>query len=389
MKIHEYQAKDLLKSFGVPVPEGRMATTVEGAVEAAQALGGEAFVVKAQVHAGGRGKAGGVKVVKGAEGVRAAAGQILGMTLVSKQTGPAGKVVSRILVEKGVEIARELYLGMLVDRDRGRVVVMASSEGGMEIEEVAAKSPEKILREHVDPVAGLQAFQSRKLGYGMGLPAEAVGKLAKVVAGCHRAFCDKDLSLVEVNPLVLTKAGDVLALDAKVNIDDNGLVRHKELAGLRDLAEEDWREIEASKHDLSYIGLDGSIGCLVNGAGLAMATMDIIKHHGEEPANFLDVGGGATVEAVTAGFKIILADPRVKAVLVNIFGGIMKCDVIAESVVAAAREVGFKVPLVVRLQGTNAEAGREILARSGLTLIPAVTMDEAAKKVVAALKAGG
>jgi len=386
LKVHEYQAKEILKFFNVPVPDGKMAASVEASVEAAKALGGETFVVKAQVHAGGRGKAGGVKVVCGVEGVREAATAILGMKLVSRQTGPAGKVVSKVLVEKGIEIARELYLGMLIDRDRGRVVVMASAEGGMEIEEVAANSPEKILKEHVDPLAGLSGFQCRKLGYGLGLPHEAVGKFAKVVTGCYRAFNEKDLSLVEVNPLVLTRSGEVLALDAKVNIDDNGLVRHKELGELRDLAEEDWREVEASRHNLSYIGLDGSIGCLVNGAGLAMATMDIIKYCGAEPANFLDVGGGATVEAVTAGFKIILADPRVKAVLVNIFGGIMKCDVIAESVVAAAKDVGIKVPLVVRLQGTNAEMGREILGRSGLTITPAVTMDEAARKVVGALQ---
>ncbi|MBI5524970.1 MAG: ADP-forming succinate--CoA ligase subunit beta [Deltaproteobacteria bacterium] len=385
MKLHEYQAKGLLKSFGVPVPDGRMAESAEAAAAAAAALGGDTFVVKAQVHAGGRGKAGGVKVVSGIEGVREAAAAIIGMRLVSRQTGPAGKVVSKVLVEKGVAIAREMYLGMLVDRDRGRVVVIASAEGGVEIEEVAARSPEKILKVHVDPAVGLMPYQCRILGYGLDLPQDASGRFAKVVACCARALVEKDLSLVELNPLVLTAEGDIAALDAKLNADDNALFRQKDVAALRDLSEEDWREVEAGRHGLSYIGLEGSIGCLVNGAGLAMATMDIIKHCGEEPANFLDVGGGATVAAVTAGFKIILADPKVRAVLVNIFGGIMKCDIIAESVVAAAREVGVKVPLVVRLQGTNADLGRGVLEKSGLAIIPAVTMDEAARKVVEAV----
>jgi len=385
LKLHEYQAKDLLRSFGVPVPDGRMAETAGVAAEAAAALGGESFVVKAQVHAGGRGKAGGVKVVKGIEGVREAASAIIGMKLVSRQTGPEGKIVSKVLVEKGVSIAREMYLGMLVDRDCGRVVVIASAEGGVEIEEVAARSPEKILKVHVDPAVGLMPFQCRILGSELGLPQNAMAGFGAVVMGCARAFFEKDLSLVEINPLVLTAEGGIVALDAKLGADDNALFRYKDLAALRDVAEEDWREVEAGRHGLSYIGLEGSIGCLVNGAGLAMATMDIIKHFGREPANFLDVGGGASVEAVTAGFKIILADPKVKAVLVNIFGGIMKCDVIAESVVAAARDVGLNVPLVVRLQGTNAELGRGILEKSGLKIVPAVTMDEAARRAVEAV----
>lgn len=385
MKTHEYQAKEILKSYGIPVPEGRVATSAEEAAEVAKALGEGKFVVKSQVHAGGRGKAGGIKVAEGIEGVRKAASSILGMKLVSKQTGPEGKIVSRVLVEKGIDIGRELYLGMLVDRDRAKVVVIASSEGGMEIEEVAARSPEKIIREYIDPTVGLMPFQCREMGYSLGLAPAEVGKFAKIVTGCFNAFAQNDMSLVEINPLVVTKGGDMIALDAKLIADDNGLFRHKSLAELRDFTEEDWREVEAGKHDLNYIGLDGSIGCLVNGAGLAMATMDIIKFCGAMPANFLDVGGSASVDAVTAGFKIILSDPRVKAVLVNIFGGIMRCDLVAQSIVAAAKDVEIKVPLVVRLQGTNAEIGRKILKDSGLTIIPAATMDEAAGKAVEAL----
>jgi succinyl-CoA synthetase beta subunit len=386
VKLHEYQAKEVLKAAGVPVPSGAMAESAEAAKTVAGDIGGETFVVKAQVHAGGRGKAGGIKVVKGKNEVTEAAKAIIGMKLVTKQTGTEGKVVSKILIEQGIDIDRELYLGMLVDRDCGRIVVMASSEGGMEIEEVAAKSPEKILKLHVDPVTGLLPFQCRNIGYALGLPHASIRSFAKVMMGCYKAFIKNDLSLVEINPLVLTKSGDLIALDAKVSVDDNALFRQKSVAEYRDLTEEDWREVEAEKHDLNYIALDGSIGCLVNGAGLAMATMDIIKYYGDSPANFLDVGGSATVEAVTAGFKIILADPSVKAVLVNIFGGIMRCDVVAKSVVAAAKEVGIKVPLVVRLQGTNSDIGREILAKSDLSIIPAVTMDDAAKKVVESLK---
>lgn len=385
MKLHEYQSKEILKDYGVVVPEGRVATTSSEAIEAARVLAGDVFVVKAQVHAGGRGKAGGVRVVKRADDVNGAASAILGMKLVSKQTGPEGKIVSKVLIEKGIDIARELYLGMLVDRGRGRIVVMASAEGGMEIEEVAARNPEKILKEYIDPVAGLTPFQCRNLGYALGLSAAEVGKFSKIVQGAYRAFIDNDLSLVEINPLVVTKSGDVVALDAKLIADDNGLFRHKALAERRDFAEEDAREVEADKQGLNYIGLDGSIGCLVNGAGLAMATMDIIKHYGATPANFLDVGGGATEESVTAGFKIILSDPRVKAILVNIFGGIMKCDVIATSVVAAAKDVGVRVPLIVRLCGTNAEMGRSIIKESGLSIIPATTMDEAARRAVESL----
>lgn len=386
MKLHEYQAKELLKSFGVPTPDGRVAEKADDAPGIVDELGGDVFVVKAQIHAGGRGKVGGVKVVRSKEAVREAAKAIIGMKLVSKQTGAEGKIVSKVLIEKGVDIARELYLGLLIDREKARIVVIASSEGGMEIEEVAKKNPEKIIKEHSDPVAGLMPYQLKRMGFALGLNSAEVGKFAKIALCCYRALLERDLSLVEINPLVVTKAGDVIALDAKISVDDNGLVRQKKLAEMRDFSEEDPREVEAGKYDLSYIGLDGTIGCLVNGAGLAMATMDIIKHYGATPANFLDVGGSATVEAVTAGFKIILSDHRVKAILVNIFGGIMRCDVVAESVVAAAKEVGIKVPLIVRLKGTNCEMGRDILTKSGLKIIPADTMDEAARMAVESLK---
>lgn len=385
MKLHEFQAKAVLKSFGVPVPEGVMAVTHEAAGDIAKKLGGDALVVKAQVHAGGRGKAGGIKVVKNSDEAVSAAKQIIGMKLVTKQTGAVGKIVSKVLVEKGVDVERELYLGMLVDRETAKVVVIASSEGGMEIEEVAHKNPEKIIKTHVDPLTGLKPFQCRNIAYALKIPQTSVGKFVSVLQCSYNALVKNDLSLLEINPLVVTKTGDVMALDAKISVDDNALFRQKLIAEYRDVNEEDAREVEAEKHGLNYISLDGSIGCLVNGAGLAMATMDIIKFYGNSPANFLDVGGSASVEAVTAGFKIILSDPNVKAVLVNIFGGIMRCDVVAQSIVTAAKEASIHVPLVVRLQGTNADIGRDILAKSDVKIVSAITMDEAAKKVVEAV----
>ncbi len=385
MKIHEYQGKQILKKYGVPVPEGQLALSVDEAYQAAQRLGG-VTVVKAQIHAGGRGKGGGVKVAKTPEEARTYAGQILGMMLKTHQTGPEGQEVKKVWIEKGCNIDKEFYLGMVLDRATSRVTVMASTEGGMEIEEVAAKHPEKILKVAIDPAMGLQAYQGRQLGFGLGLSAALVHKFVKFAGALAAAFIEADCSLLEINPLVLTKEGDLLALDAKVNFDDNALFRHPDYEDLRDLDEENVNEIEAKKFDLSYISLDGNIGCMVNGAGLAMATMDIIKLYGGEPANFLDVGGGATAEKVTAAFKIILSDPKVKAILVNIFGGIMKCDVIATGVVAAAKEIALKVPLVVRLLGTNMELGKKILAESGLPIISADRMDEAAEKVVKAIR---
>jgi succinyl-CoA synthetase beta subunit len=385
MKIHEYQGKQILKKYGVPVPEGYLATTVDEAYRIAQQSGG-VVVVKAQIHAGGRGKGGGVKVAKNAEEAKKAAEAILGMRLVTPQTGPEGRIVKKVWVEKGCAIERELYLGMVLDRSTSRVTIMASSEGGMEIEKVAAQTPEKILRSSIDPAVGFQAFQGRELAFGLKVPAAAVGRFVQFCATLSKAFMEADCSLLEINPLVFTKDGTFLALDAKVNFDDNALYRHPDYEELRDLDEEDPHEIEAKKFDLSYISLDGNIGCMVNGAGLAMATMDIIKLYGEEPANFLDVGGGASAEKVTAAFKIILSDPKVKAILVNIFGGIMKCDIIATGVVAAAKELALKVPLVVRLLGTNVELGKKILAESGLAVISADRMDEAAQKVVASIK---
>ncbi len=385
MKIHEYQGKHILKKYGVPVPEGQLALSVDEAYQAAQRLGG-VTVVKAQIHAGGRGKGGGVKVAKTPEEARTYAGQILGMMLKTHQTGPEGQEVKKVWIEKGCNIDKEFYLGMVLDRATSRVTVMASTEGGMEIEEVAAKHPEKILKVAIDPAVGLQAYQGRQLGFGLGLPAALVNKFVKFANALATAFIEADCSLLEVNPLVLTKEGGLLALDAKINFDDNALFRHPDYEDLRDLDEENLNEIEAKKFDLSYISLDGNIGCMVNGAGLAMATMDIIKLYGGEPANFLDVGGGATAEKVTAAFKIILSDPKVKAILVNIFGGIMKCDVIATGVVAAAKEIALKVPLVVRLLGTNMELGKKILAESGLPIISADRMDEAAEKVVKAIR---
>ncbi|HEX9443855.1 MAG TPA: ADP-forming succinate--CoA ligase subunit beta [Candidatus Binatia bacterium] len=383
MNIHEYQAKELLRPFGVPVPKGRVATTAQEAGALARELGGTC-VVKAQIHAGGRGKAGGVKVVKSAEEAEKFAASLLGRKLVTHQTGPEGREVRRLLVEEGLPIERELYLGMVLDRAAGRVTVIASSEGGVEIEEVAQKSPEKILKEVVDPAVGLLPFQCRRLAYALGLHKQA-GPFTALLSALARAFVETDCSLAEINPLVVTRDGKLIALDAKINIDNNALFRRPEIEALRDLSEEDPKEYEAARLGLSYISLDGNIGCMVNGAGLAMATMDIIKLSGGEPANFLDVGGGATKERVTEAFKIILSDKRVKGVLVNIFGGIMRCDVIAQGVVDAAREIGISLPLVVRLQGTNVDQGRKILSDSGLAITPADTIGEAAEKIVKAV----
>ncbi|MBF0271541.1 MAG: ADP-forming succinate--CoA ligase subunit beta [Magnetococcales bacterium] len=386
MNIHEYQAKKILAGFGVKVPRGHVAFTPEEAVNGAKELGSSVFVVKAQIHAGGRGKGGGVKVVKSVDEVREEAKRMLGMTLITKQTGPAGKEVKRIYVEEGCRIARELYLGMVIDRATSRVTMMASTEGGMEIEEVAARTPEKILKEAIDPAVGFQGYQARNLAFGLGLVGGQVNKAVQFMTALYNAFVATDASLAEINPLVVTEDGDVMALDAKMNFDGNALYRHKDLVELRDLDEENPREVEASRHDLNYISLDGTIGCMVNGAGLAMATMDIIKLKGGSPANFLDVGGGATTESVTAALRLILSDPSVKAVLINIFGGIMRCDVIADGVVAAARQVDVQVPLVVRLAGTNVDLGKEILRQSGLAIIPADDLDDAAAKVVASIQ---
>src|SRR5881296_1433475 len=383
MNIHEHQAKELLRRYAVAVPDGEACFTVDAAVATANRLGFPC-VVKAQIHAGGRGKAGGVKVVRDASEAEAAARALLGKTLVTHQTGPQGRVVRRLLVERACRIARELYLGMVVDRTSGRVTMMASTEGGVEIEEVAARTPEKILRETIDPAIGFAAYQARRLAFGLGLAKEQVGKAVGFMTALARCFVESDCSLAEINPLVVTADGGLLALDAKIGFDDNGLFRHPELRELRDPSEEDPREQEAAKHDLSYIALDGNIGCMVNGAGLAMATMDIIKHYGAEPANFLDVGGGATTEKVTEAFKIILSDKNVKAVLVNIFGGIMRCDVVATGVVEAAKQVKLAVPLVVRLEGTNVELGKKILADSKLDIITAADMLDGARKAVAA-----
>ena len=384
MNIHEYQAKELLRKFGVAVPKGGIAYTADEAVKVAEELGGPVWVVKAQIHAGGRGKGGGVKVVESIEDVKSVAGDMIGMNLVTHQTGPGGKEVSRVYVEDGCDIARELYLGVLIDRATCRITIMASTEGGMAIEEVAAKSPEKILKLSIDPATGLQAFHARKIAYGLGLEGDQVKSAVKFLFGMYDAFLSLEASIVEINPLVVTGAGDVIALDAKMNFDDNALFRHKDIEALRDESEEDAAELEAAKYDLNYITLDGTIGCMVNGAGLAMATMDIIKLYGGEPANFLDVGGGASRERVTAAFKLILSDPNVEGLLVNIFGGIMRCDVIAEGVVAAAREVSLSVPLVVRLAGTNVELGKQILEESGLPIIAADDLADAAEKAVTA-----
>jgi succinyl-CoA synthetase beta subunit len=386
MNIHEYQAKGLLAKFGVGVLSGQVAYTPDEAVDAAKKLGGQVWVVKAQIHAGGRGKGGGVKVAKSLDEVRENAKRMIGMTLVTHQTGPKGKLVKRIYVESGCDIRRELYLGMLVDRATSRITIMASSEGGVEIEEVAAKHPEKIIKVAVDPATGIQPFHARKIAFGLGLKDNQVSSCVKFVMAMYKAFVELDCSIVEINPLVVTGAGDVIALDAKMNFDDNALYRHKDVEEMRDEDEEDPAELEAGKHNLNYIKLDGNIGCMVNGAGLAMATMDIIKLYGGTPANFLDVGGGATKERVTTAFKIILSDPNVEGILVNIFGGIMRCDVIAEGVVAAAKEVSLHVPLVVRLEGTNVELGKKILAQSGLPILSADNLADAAEKIVKAVK---
>ncbi|HZT20091.1 MAG TPA: ADP-forming succinate--CoA ligase subunit beta [Dongiaceae bacterium] len=386
MNIHEYQAKGLMGKFGVAVPRGAVAYTAAEARQAAEALGGSVWAVKAQIHAGGRGKAGGVKLARSAAEVESAAGQLLGHRLVTHQTGPEGKEVSRVYVEAGCDIARELYLGMLVDRGVGRIVVMASTEGGMEIETVARDRPEKIIKVAIDPATGLMPYHARRIAYGLGLEGDQVPPAVRFISAMYRAFVELDASVVEINPLVVTTGGEVLALDAKMNFDDNALFRHKEVEEMRDESEEEPTELEAARHGLNYIKLDGNIGCMVNGAGLAMATMDIIKLYGGAPANFLDVGGGATRERVTTAFKLILSDPHVEGILVNIFGGIMRCDVIAEGVVAAAREISLGVPLVVRLEGTNVELGKKILRESGLPILSADNLADAAEKIVEAVK---
>ena len=386
MNIHEYQAKDVLRGFGVPVPQGKPAFTVAEAVKAAEELGGPVWVVKAQIHAGGRGKGGGVKVVKSIEDVKKEAERMLGMTLVTHQTGPQGRVVNRLYIEDGSAIARELYLSALVDRATSRVAFIVSTEGGMDIEEVAHKTPEKIHTFQIEPAVGYSPYVGNEIAVALGLKGDQAKQIGQLVKALYQAFLAKDMSLLEINPLVVTKEGKIICLDAKLNFDDNSLYRHKDIQELRDLDEEDPAEVEASKYDLSYIKLDGEIGCMVNGAGLAMATMDIIKLYGSEPANFLDVGGGASKEKVTAAFKIIVRDPHVKGILVNIFGGIMKCDIIAEGIVAAAREISLSVPLVVRLEGTNVELGKKILAESGLAITSADNLADAADKVVKAVK---
>jgi len=386
MKIHEYQGKEIFRRYGMATPRGIPAFSVDEAVKAAETIGGSVWVVKAQIHAGGRGKGGGVKVAKSLVEVRDLAGKILGMQLVTHQTGPKGQKVRRLLIEEGADIRKELYIGMVVDRASQRVALMASSEGGMDIEEVAAKTPEKIHTVFIDPEAGLSDGDADSVARKIGVPDASVAQARKMLQGLYRAFDETDASLAEINPMIVSGDGKIIALDAKLNFDSNGLFRHPDIVEMRDLDEEDPAEIEASKFDLSYISLDGNIGCLVNGAGLAMATMDTIKLYGGSPANFLDVGGGATAEKVTEAFKIMLKNPGLKAILVNIFGGIMKCDTIATGVVAAAREVQLKVPLVVRMKGTNEELGRKILAESGLPIISANNMAEAAEKVVAAAK---
>jgi succinyl-CoA synthetase beta subunit len=395
MNIHEYQAKGLLQKYGVAVPKGGVAYTPQEAEKVAQSLGGPVFVVKSQIHAGGRGAGhfaddpsgkGGVRVVKSLSDVAAAATAMLGHVLITKQTGPKGRDVKRVYVEEGCDIKRELYLGMLIDRRTSRVTVMASTEGGMEIEEVAEHHPEKIIRLAIDPATGMQGFHARRLAFALGLEGKQVSAATRFMLGMYKAFIDLDASIVEINPLVVTGGGEVIALDAKMNFDDNALFRHKDVEEMRDEAEEDPTELEAAKHALNYVKLDGNIGCMVNGAGLAMATMDIIKLYGGTPANFLDVGGGATKERVTTAFKLILSDPHVEGILVNIFGGIMRCDVIAEGIVAAAREVSLHVPLVVRLEGTNVRLGKKILAESGLPILSADDLADAAEKIVTAVR---
>ena len=386
MNIHEYQAKELLAKFGVAMPHGGVAYTAPEARMVARRLGGPVWVVKAQIHAGGRGKAGGVKLVHSEEEVAAAADAMLGQQLVTHQTGPSGREVTQVYVEEGCQIDREFYLGALVDRATGRVTLIASTEGGVEIEEVAAHSPDKILQVSIDPVSDIQPFHAREIAYGLGMTGAQVGVAVKFVMALYRAFCELDATLIEINPLVLTKTGELLALDAKMSFDDNALFRHPDIEALRDQGEEDPTELEAGRHGLNYIKLDGNIGCMVNGAGLAMATMDIIKLYGGNPANFLDVGGGATRERVSTAFKLILSDPNVEGILVNIFGGIMRCDVIAEGVVGAAREINLHVPLVVRLEGTNVDLGKKIMQQSGLPILAAENLADAAQKIVTAVK---
>jgi succinyl-CoA synthetase beta subunit len=386
MNLHEYQAKDVFRNYGIAVPTGRVAASADEAVKAAEALGGPVWVVKAQVHAGGRGKAGGVKVARDLETVRSAAQNMLGTRLVTKQTGPEGLPVEHVYVESGSDIEREIYLSLTLNRERGRIALIASAAGGMDIEEVAAKTPEQILTVNIHPAAGLQAYQCRQLAFGLGLKGTQVTEFQAMAMGLYKLYVEKDASLVEVNPLIVTKSGGLMALDAKINIDANAVFRHPDIAKLRDPNQEDPMERRASEHDLNYVSLDGDIACMVNGAGLAMATMDLIKLHGGQPANFLDVGGGATSERVTAAFQLILSNPKVRAVLVNIFGGIVRCDLIADGVINAVKNVGVKVPVVVRLEGTNADKARELLATSGLTITAATDLTDAARKIVALAK---
>ncbi|MCG7912730.1 MAG: ADP-forming succinate--CoA ligase subunit beta [Candidatus Thiodiazotropha weberae] len=384
MNLHEYQAKSLFASYGIPVPQGQAVSSPSEARTAAQELGGKLWVIKAQAHTGGRGKAGGVKLARNLDEVEQMAGEILGMTLVTNQTGPQGLPVNSVLVEQGSDIDKELYLGALLDRSRSRIAFMASEAGGMNIEEVAATTPEKILTTVINPSTGMLPYQCRKLAFGLGLAGDQIKQFSKIMMALYRLYIEKDISLIEINPLIITIDGNLMALDAKINLDTNALYRHQELVALRDLSQEDEKEAAAAQHDLNYITLDGTIGCMVNGAGLAMATMDMVKLHGGEPANFLDVGGGTTAERVTEAFKLILSDEKVKTVLVNIFGGIVRCDLIAEGIITAARSIGVKVPVVVRLEGTNASQGLEMLASSGLDFITANDFTEAAKKAVAA-----
>ena len=388
MNLHEYQAKEVFRKYGVPVPEGRVARSADEAVTAAEAIGGAVWVVKAQVHAGGRGKAGGVKLARDLAAVRAAAQGMLGQRLVTKQTGEEGLPINAVYVESGSEIAREIYLSLTLNREKGRIALIGSAAGGMDIEEVAEYTPEKIVTVNVHPAAGLQPYQCREMAFALGFSGAQIGEFQQIAMALYQLYLERDASLLEVNPLIVTKAGKLVALDAKINIDPNALFRQKDLAALRDVTQEDEMEVRASEHDLNYVSLDGDIACMVNGAGLAMATMDLIKLHGGSPANFLDVGGGATAERVTEAFQLILSNANVRAILVNIFGGIVRCDLIAEGIIIAAKKLGVKVPVVVRLQGTNAEKAREMLAGSGLALVPAADLTDAAKKVVALASKG-